>query len=327
MKYLKILTSILLMVSTIFIFTSCGTKKDDVVIYTSLLDYRIEYLTKRLNEEFPQYKIRIEYMSTGNHAAKLLAEGTNTDCDITIDLEFGYMHKLDENNILADMSGYNHSIYVDDAAIEPNILPKERNGNAIVINPKLLAEKGIPTPTSYQDLLKPEYKGLVSIPNPKASSSGYALLKSLVNAWGEKEAFEYFDKLSTNIQNYPSSGSGPVNSVVQGEAVVGFGVLPDAVKAKNNGAPIEIVFFEEGAPYALYGQAIIKGKETKPAVKEVFDFLVNTYDYEDLERFSPEKIYKNIDFEMENFPKNIHYANMSNNTPEEKERLLNMWKY
>ena len=58
----------------------CGKKEDQgIVIYTSAEDYRVEYLTQRLNEEFPDYDITIEYMSTGNHAAKLLAEGTKTE--------------------------------------------------------------------------------------------------------------------------------------------------------------------------------------------------------------------------------------------------------
>lgn len=327
MKTLKNILIWVLAICAAISMAACGAPKDDVVIYTSLLDYRREYLQQRLAEEFPQYKIRIEYLSTGNHAAKLLAEGTDTACDITTDLEWGYMQKLDANGILADLSAYDHSIYVEDAAGEPNILPKERNGNAIIINRSMLEEKGIAAPESYEDLLKPEFEGLISIPNPKASSSGYVLLKSLVNAWGEEEAFAYFDKLSANVQHYPSSGSGAVNAVIQGEAVVGYGIISDAVREIGNGAPIDIIFFEEGAPHALYGQSIIKGKESRPEVKEVFDFLVNVFDREDMGKFSPEKIYKDVDFELDNFPKNIHYSNMSDNTPEEKDRLLNKWKY
>ena len=318
---------ILMFALGIGLLSGCGAKKDDVVIYTSLLDYRREYLTQRLEEEFPQYQIRIEYMPTGSHAAKLLAEGLDTECDITTDLEYAYLQQLDGLGVLADLSEYDHSIYVPDAGSESNFLPKERSGGAIILNTKLLEEKGLPTPTCYQDLLKPEYQGLISMPGPKETGTGYVFLKSLVNAWGEEAAFDYFDQLTPNILQYTSAGSGPVNAVVQGEAVIGLGMISPAAREKTDGAPIEITFFEEGSPYALYGQAIIKGKEEKPAVKEVFDFLIHTYDYEDLEKYAPEKIYADVDFEMENFPKNVKYADMSNNTLEEKERLLDLWKY
>ena len=46
----------------------------------------------------------IEYMTTGELAAKLIAEGKNTGCDIIYDLEYNYMLKLDESGGLADVS-------------------------------------------------------------------------------------------------------------------------------------------------------------------------------------------------------------------------------
>ena len=58
------------------------------------------------------------------------------------------------------------------------------------------------------------------MPNPRSSGTGYNFLKSLVNAWGEDEAFAYFDRLAENVYQFTSSGSGPVNALVQGEADV-----------------------------------------------------------------------------------------------------------
>ena len=60
-------------------------------------------------------------------------------------------------------------------------------------------------------------------------------LKALVNSMGEEEAFAYFDKLSENILQFTSSGSGPVNSLVSGEAVIALGMTPQAVTQINEG--------------------------------------------------------------------------------------------
>lgn len=309
------------------VMTGCGSKKESVLIYTSAEDYRVEDMTKRLAEKFPNYDITIEYMSTGNHAAKLLAEGVDTECDITHDLEYSYLYKLDQQGVFASISDIDQSVYCDDVVESGNYVVEVRNGGAIILNTEALAQKGLEEPTSYEDLLKPEYKVLVSMPNPKASGTGYMFLKSMVNAWGEEEAFAYFDELTPNVLQYTSSGSGPVNALIQGEAAIGLGMTAQAVTQINNDAPLKIVYFEEGSPFSLYGQAIISGKETRECVKEVFDFLVNTYNYEVNENFFPEQIFKDTVFSIENYPQNIIYSDMSNNTVEEKERLLAMWKY
>ena len=313
---------------SLLLFAGCGgtSQENQVLIYSSAEEYRNEYFLERLREEFPDYEITIEYMPSGNQAAKLLAEGSSTACDITYDLEYGYIEELRE--YLADVSEYDTSIFVDEL-VDPgnNVLPETRNGGCIAVNTKLLQEKGLAEPTCYEDLLKPEYKGLISMPNPTSSGTGYMFLKSLVNAWGEEEAFEYFDALSENILQYTSSGSGPVNALVQGEAAIGLAMTAQTVTEINNGAELKILFFEEGSPYSTYYMGMIKGKESNQAVKEVFDFFYSELVREDKELYFPEKIYKDKDFTIENYPTDIQYADMSNNSAEEKERLLEKWNH
>lgn len=309
------------------LFAGCGEKKPSVLIYTSSEDYKIEDMNRALEEKFPNYDITVEYIATGNHAAKLIAEGAATDCDITHDLDYGYLAKLDEAGVLADLSAYDKSIYAPDTVESENFIVELRSSGAIIVNTAVLQQKGLAEPTSYEDLLKPEYKGLISMPSPKASGTGYMFLKSLVNAWGEDKAFDYFKNLTPNVLAYTSSGSGPVKNLIQGEVAIGLGMTAQAVTEINNGAPLKILFFAEGAPFTLYGQSIIKGKETDPAVKEVFDYLVNEYNYINNEKFFPEQIYRDKVFAVKNYPTNMVYANMANNTISERERLLEKWVY
>ena len=62
-------------------------------------------------------------------------------------------------------------------------------------NGKLLKEKNLEPPKSWNDLLKPEYQGQVVMPNPKSSGTGYTLLSSMVQLRGEEDALEYMKKL------------------------------------------------------------------------------------------------------------------------------------
>ncbi len=310
-------------------FAGCAGGKETVIIYTSTEDYKMAYMQKRMNEQFPQYNVIIEYKTSGNHAATLQAAGKNAECDISHDLEYAYAEQLAALGVLADLTDIvDWSVYVDDVVQSKYYAPEVRNGCGIIINTQRLEALGLEKPTSYQDLLDPKYKNQISMPNPASSGTGYMFLLSLVNAWGEQEALDYFDQLSENVLSFTSSGSGPVNALVLGEVAIGLGMMPDAATKIGDGYPLEILTFEEGAPYALYGQAIIEGKQERECVKEVFAFLTTTLGEELCANFHPEKIYKDKDFVMENFPTNIKYADMQvENASEYKEYLLSKWTH
>ena len=326
-KIQKCIIGVLLLALTAGLLCGCGASENSVLIYTSAEDYRMEYMRQRLAEEFPDYDITIEYMPTGNHAAKLLAEGASTECDITYDLEYTYLQKLADAEVLADLSGYDFSVFRSDVVKSSFYMPEYRNGGAVVVNPAVLEKYGLEKPSGYDDLLKPEYQGLISMPNPASSGTGYMFLLAMANARGEDAAFAYFDALAENVLQFTSSGSGPVNALIQGEVAIGLTITGTAVTAINDGAELEILFFEEGSPYALYGQGIIAGKEQRTAVREVYDFLYQTYGYENCEKFFPEPIYENRSFAIDHYPNGIVYCDMSGDTAQRKAELLSKWNY
>ena len=166
------------------------------------------------------------------------------------------------------------------------------------------------------------------MPSPKSSGTGYMFYLALVNAWGEEKALEYFNGFAKNVIQFTSSGSGPVNALITREAAVGFGMTAQAIEKINGGNDeLEVLFFEEGSPYSLYSSGIVKGKETRVEVMEVMDYIYNSYIEESCRAFYPEQIYNDIQFNKPNFPKNIIYSNMDNNTLQRKEALLNKWSY
>ena len=59
----------------------------------------------------------------------------------------------------------------------------------------------------------------------------------------------------------------------------------------------------------------------------MFDFFYSDLVKEDKELFYPEQIFVNQVNEVKNYPTGIKYADMSNNTTEEKTRLLENWEY
>ena len=305
-------------------------KNDDasVIIFTSTEDFRTEHIQKLLKEKFPGYNIAIQVLSTGSHAAKIKAEGTQTEADIILNLETGYLEGLQDT--LADLSSFDISEFLPELVpASVRFLPWDKSSGAIVIDRAKLESLNLPVPASYQDLLKPAYKGLISMPNPKSSGTGYMFLISLINAMGEASAFSYFDSLAQNILQFTTSGSGPVNALIQGEAAIGLGMTLTAVNAINTrGVSFDLIYFDEGAPNITTGFGIIKGKETRPVVKEVFEYIMTKVIRDDKELFCPEPVMRNQLNNIPYYPKNIRYANMDGVYDlAKKEKLLEKWNH
>jgi iron(III) transport system substrate-binding protein len=73
---------------------------------------------------------------------------------------------------------------------------------------------------------------------------------------------------------------------------------------------------------------MIKGKDSRKAVRDVFEFYVYTLTREDKELFAPEQIFKSQENNIPNYPQNIKVADMRGiESLPEKERLLAKWKY
>lgn len=321
----KILKIIIVLQSVVLLFGCSGKKSENsIVIWTSGEDYRNETYLSSLKEKFPNYDISLEYMNSSTIAAKILEEGDDCRADIILSEEYGYLVMCED--YLATLDNFDFSVFLDNIVpSSKKYTPEVKNGGAIIINVDVLKEKGLKEPTSYQDLLDPSYKDLIAMPSPASSGTGYMFLRQLTNEWGEDEAFSYFEKLTENILQYSSSGSGPVNSLVQGEVAIGLGMISQAVEEINQGVNLKIVFFDEGAPYSMYGNAILSSSYDNEKVKEVFNYLSTELVKQNNELYFPDQIF--IDFvpNKNNYPKDVKYGNMANDTKEEKERLLSKW--
>lgn len=330
----RILAGFMAAVMCCGLFAGCKSssdsgKKKEIMIYSVADDYRNENITKMLNEKFPELDITLNYIGTGSLSAKLAAEGKDTDIDIIVELEMTYLEKCKDS--LATLDDIDYSPFVE------NLVPADKkyapwliNSGSVIVNRKMLEEKGASVPTSYDDLLKPEYKGLITMPNPKSSGSGYIFLLNLANERGDDAAIEYFDKLAENIsgQGFTTSGSGPIQALLQGEAAIGFCNTYYAVNEINKGAELEVIYFDEGAPYNIYPAAMIAGREKDEDIMEVFRYLVNEVSREDKKLYVPEKVFKEQESTLENFPKNIVYGDMTGiDDIETKERLLEKWNH
>lgn len=324
---MKKIISILLAVTLALTVITTEKSENAIIIYSCMEQFRNDELQEQLNEAFPELDVYVMYMSTAKAAAKLSIEGPSSDADIVVNLENAYMTKVEEH--MADVTAYSHLEYVDDMVVESGrYLIWDRQAGSIIVNRTILEKNNLPVPETYEDLLNPVYKDLISMPDPKSSGTGYFFLKSLVNTMGEEEAFAYIDELAKNVKQFTESGSGPVKLLIQGEVAIGLGLTFQAVNEFNNGNDFIIIEPEFGSPYSLTSMSMLAGREENEDIVRVFEFVANDYMVYDKMYGSPEKVLVDQVNGIENYPENITYADMDGiESVEEKERLLDKWKY
>ena len=309
----------------LLITTGCSKKAGQVVIYTSMEENRNKALKEQLAEKFPDKDIDVQYLSTGNSAAKIKNEGTNVEADIVLDLETAHMVELEEN--FADLSSFDTSIYLDGVNKSNRYLTWTKYTMALIIDKNYFDKHNLSVPKTYDDLLKSEYKNLIAIPDPKTSGTGYAFYLNVVNIMGEDKAIEYFKKLKNNLREFTTSGSGPTNLLKQGEIAIAMGMTSQGVEAINEGYNFKIVSLKTGAPYNTTSFGIIKGRENKENVREVFEWLMNDFGKYDKEYFLPDKILKNQEVKVKNYPTNLKDAKMDGiDSVSVKQDLISKWE-
>lgn len=145
-----------------------------------------------------------------------------------------------------------------------------KNTLVFMSNAKLLKEKNLKAPTSWNDLLDPAFKGQIQTADARTSGTALTRILSIYYAFGKDEdrAFDYQKKLHKNVQVYTKSGGGCTVPAALGQAIVCIAHMPDAMEAKKKGYDMVVTFPKEGVAAVIEGVALVKGaKNREQAVK------------------------------------------------------------
>ena len=141
-------------------------------------------------------------------------------------------------------------------------------------NPELLAKKKLPVPKTWNDLLKPEYKGEIQVANPASSGTAYTMVATLVQLMGEDKAFDYMKKLHRNISQYTRSGTAPIKAVARGETSVSISFVHDGPGEKMQGFPVETITPSDGTGAEIGSMSLIKGARNLEAAKKFYEWAL-----------------------------------------------------
>ena len=138
---------------------------------------------------------------------------------------------------------------------------------------------GAPVPQSWEDLLDPQYRGMVGHLDPSSAFVGYAGAVAVNRARGGSlddfgPAIEYFQALAENDPIVPKQTS--YARVVSGEIPILLDYDFNAYRAKytEDGA-FEFVIPEEGTVVVPYVQSLVAGAPNEENGKRILDFIMS----------------------------------------------------
>ncbi len=138
---------------------------------------------------------------------------------------------------------------------------------------------GAPVPTSWKDLLKPEYKGMVGYLDPSSAFVGYAGFIAVNRAMGGTledftPGIEFFQELAKNDPIVPKQTS--YARVLSGEIPILFDYDFNAYRGKyKDKANVEFVIPEEGTVVVPYVMSLVKDGPNADKGKKMLDFIMS----------------------------------------------------
>jgi len=254
--------------------------QEKVVVYTSLeTDEVAEYL-KLARKELPTLDIHIIRLSTGELGARMLAERANPQADLIWGWAVTNLEDFVTKGML-DPYKPKGVEKLEKRFVNPqfNYVGIDMYIAAFCVNTKVMKEKGLPMPKGWNDLLDPKFKGLIAMPNPAASGTGFLQISSILQMYGAKEGkedgWEFLKKLDKNMGQYIKSGSRPAKMTASGEFAVGASFDFVVAEQKKQGFPVEFVFPIEGAGYEVEANALLKGAKNVAAAKKFLDWAIS----------------------------------------------------
>ncbi|MBP3709904.1 MAG: ABC transporter substrate-binding protein [Treponema sp.] len=134
---------------------------------------------------------------------------------------------------------------------------------------------GVAYPSSWDDLLKPEFKGQIIVSNPGSASTGYLLLSTMCQMRGEEAGVAYMKALNSQVKQYTKSGEAPSRSAALGECAIGLTFLHNGIRLMKQGYDnIYLAVPQEGTSYELGSVAIIEGAPELEAAKMFLDWCM-----------------------------------------------------
>ena len=240
-----------------------------------------EYLAAACQHFQEVFGIKVNYqrLSTGEVQAKIEEEKGNPSADVWFGGTTDPYNVVAKEGLLEPYAAQNASHLLSDMYKDPdgNWYGIYKGILGFMVNTDELARMNLEAPADWQDLLKPEYKGLVWLSNYNTAGTAKLVINTMIQKYGHDEGIQYLVDLDKNIEVYTKSGSGPSKNVGTGECVIGIGFLHDGITqiVDNGYTNVELVIPSTGTSFEVGATAIFKGAAHSNAAKLWIEYALS----------------------------------------------------
>lgn len=184
-----------------------------LVLYASTPEEFLSVLTSEF-EAATGIKVEVVSAGTGELYNRIEAEGDNPLGDVMLGgmVSSGYLANSDLwEPYVSEHDGELPEIYRNTSGLVTGF---SQVPSALMLNSDVLGDIEV---HGYEDLLNPELKGKIVMPDPTATSSGWEQLVNILYAMGggdTDEAWEFVDKLLENIDGKVLTSSSAVHKAI-----------------------------------------------------------------------------------------------------------------
>ncbi len=285
----RIVSFILVVLIISVVFAGCApqkqtekpkpAEKETLVIYS--YDSFVSYgLPKATNSSFEQkYNCKVEYRTFGGVGAtlnRLIIEKGKPQADIFVGLNMNNLQKALDKNLFISYKPKDYTAIPEQYVIDKDwrVIPFDGpNSLAIIYD----SEKLKNPPRSFEELLKPEYKGKLILEDPRTSSPGMGFLLWTVAAFGENGFINYWKELKPAIFHIYPSWDSAFTAFTNGEApmMLSYDADPAYFYNDDKSTRYKAIIPEEGGWLQLEFAGIVNGTKHKKLAEEYINFMLS----------------------------------------------------
>nr|WP_321454710.1 ABC transporter substrate-binding protein [uncultured Cohaesibacter sp.] len=238
----------------------------DITVYSAGPGALIKNLAKGFTAK-TGIKANIFQATTGKVMARLEAESSNPVADVVVSASWGTATDFAAKGLLLPYESPNAKTVPDFLKME-GAVAQGVAGICIAYNTK----SGLPVPKDWSDLTKPDYKDMVTLPDPAASGGTY----SLVAAFAANDMTDVLQGLKNNGAIVAGANKAALNPVLQGAKADVFAAVDYiTMGAKAKGESVDIVFPESGTVVAPRPIMILKSSKQQEEAKKFIDYVLS----------------------------------------------------
>lgn len=240
----------------------------ELVLYTASNPEIEKKIMEAFKKKHPEINIKAVNGSTGPMTERAIAEKANPQADVIWMINTIALEQLKAAGALEPYDPKGSKIGPEFRDPDGFWVAHNATVMGLAVNTKKLKEKNLPMPVTWEDLIKPIYKGQITIAAPTKSGTGLSIMSTLVDAFG----WNFIDNLHQNIFQYNESGSAAARQAGRGETVIGLSYDTALIQQVRAGVGVDMVIGRI-SPNVLEGAGLLAGAPHAKEGKVFLDWL------------------------------------------------------